>query len=490
MSTQNVGTEQEEPIDYLAVAQKEVKKYGFLWKRARDKEDLDEVLKHAANMIYELRTTELTPKQYYTLVMDVSDQLHGLDGYFQSLNKDGMPMEEIYRRVQETGHILPRLYLLAVAGAVYIQSKEAAAKHILKDLVEMAKGVQHPMRALFLRNFINTQTRNLLPDVGNEFSGEGGTVFDSIDFTLQNFTQMNKLWVRMQSIRQRRRRGKPLSEKQKRDRRVKKELREKQRKELKILVGLNLQRLSGLDGVDLEVYSKTVLPGILEQITNCGDIIAQEYLMDLVIHGFPCEYHVSTLEQYLGTCAELKEGVNVSAILQTLMDRIGTFCADSSSPSASSGVNKIGDVQKLFETFDGKVKGVIDATKMNLQSILELKNSQLGFALGIATSEQQKLLYAGHILDFCGSLVSVRSLPLSLSLFFILHKHNLHTISKHTGLSIRKRRTPRILILKGEQSVCGHASDLFEESWSDQRFGYSQTQELWYDTTMPTMGGS
>ena len=98
----------------------------------------------------------------------------------------------------------------------------------------------------------------------------------------------------------------------------------------------------------------------------------------------------------------------MSAILQTLMDRIGTFCADSSSPSASSGVNKIGDVQKLFETFDGKVKGVIDATKMNLQSILELKNSQLGFALGIATSEQQKLLYAGHILDFCGSLVSVR----------------------------------------------------------------------------------
>ena len=73
----------------------------------------------------------------------------------------------------------------------YIQSKEAAAKHILKDLVEMSKGVQHPMRALFLRDFINTQTRNLLPDVGNDYSGEGGTVFDSIDFTLQNFTQMN-----------------------------------------------------------------------------------------------------------------------------------------------------------------------------------------------------------------------------------------------------------------------------------------------------------
>ena len=39
--------------------------------------------------------------------------------------------------------------------------------------------------------------------------------------------------------------------------------------------------------------------------------------MDLVIHGFPCEYHVSTLEQYLGTQSGVEGGVNVSAILQT-----------------------------------------------------------------------------------------------------------------------------------------------------------------------------
>ena len=125
--------------------------------------------------------------------------------------------------------------------------------------------------------------------------------------------------------------------------------------------------------------------------------------MDLVIHGFPCEYHVTTLNQYLGTCAELKEGVNVSSILQTLMDRLGTYCAE---PASSGGSNAIGNVQELFETFDTKVKGVIDATKMNLEGILELKKSQLGFALGIATSEKEKLLYAGLILDFCGSLIS------------------------------------------------------------------------------------
>jgi vacuolar protein sorting-associated protein 35 len=39
-------------------------------------------------------------------------------------------------------------------GACFIRSKEANAKDILKDLVEMCKGVQHPTRGLFLRSYL------------------------------------------------------------------------------------------------------------------------------------------------------------------------------------------------------------------------------------------------------------------------------------------------------------------------------------------------
>jgi len=387
---------EEKPVDHLGLAQKEVKKFGYLWKRAKDKDDLDEVLKNVASMCYELRSPHLSPKQYYTLFMDVTNQLHGLDSYFQSLNKSGVPMEEIYRRVQETSKVLPRLYLLSIAGAVYIQSKEAAAKHILKDLVEMAKGVQHPMRALFLRNFMNQQTRKYLPDIDNEFSGEGGTVYDSIDFILKNFTEMNKLWVRMQNVGGRRRRGRPLTERQKKDRAEKKKLREAQRRDLKILVGLNLQRLGSLEGVDVEVYGAKVLPGILEQIANCRDVIAQEYLMDLIVHGFPCEYHLETLNQYLETCAELKEGVNIGKILQTFMDRLATYAAS----------NTIPEDLNIFKRFDVKVHAVIRATEMKMADILDLKHSQLGFALRCAPTRAEQLVHAGHILGFVASSLS------------------------------------------------------------------------------------
>jgi vacuolar protein sorting-associated protein 35 len=77
-----------------------------------------------------------------------------------------------------------------------------------------------------------------------------GNVFESINFILTNFTEMNKLWVRLQH------------QGHSRDR----EKREAERKELRILVGTNLVRLSQLDGVDLKIYQK-----VLHSLQNAFD---------------------------------------------------------------------------------------------------------------------------------------------------------------------------------------------------------------------------
>lgn len=78
---------------------------------------------------------------------------------------------------------------------------------------------------------------------------------------------MNKLWVRLQHQGHSREREK----------------RELERRELRILVGTNLVRLSQLDGLDLDMYAKSIMPSILEQVVNCKDVIAQEYLMEVLI---------------------------------------------------------------------------------------------------------------------------------------------------------------------------------------------------------------
>ena len=74
-------------------------------------------------------------------------------------------------------------------------------------------------------------------------SFEEGSIDDSVSFIIANFSEMNKLWVRMQHQGHTKEKAK----------------REKERQELRILVGTNLVRLSQLDGVDSNIYRKVRL---------------------------------------------------------------------------------------------------------------------------------------------------------------------------------------------------------------------------------------
>lgn len=55
-------------------------------------------------------------------------------------------------------------------GVVYIKNNELSRRDILKDLVEMCRGVQHPLRGLFLRNYLLQCTKNVLPDHEEDLS--------------------------------------------------------------------------------------------------------------------------------------------------------------------------------------------------------------------------------------------------------------------------------------------------------------------------------
>ena len=89
-----------------------------------------------------------------------------------------------------------------------------------------------------------------------------GNFQDSISFIITNFIEMNKLWVRLQHQGHSREREKRTQE----------------RKELQLLVGSNLVRLSQL--VDLETYKNIILAPLLEQVVQCRDVLAQEYLLE------------------------------------------------------------------------------------------------------------------------------------------------------------------------------------------------------------------
>ncbi|KDO84916.1 hypothetical protein CISIN_1g036120mg [Citrus sinensis] len=369
------GDEDEEK--WLAEGIAGVQHNAFYMHRALDSNNLREALKYSAQMLSELRTSKLSPHKYYELYMRAFDELRKLEMFFKDESRHGVSIIDLYELVQHAGNILPRLYLLCTVGSVYIKSKEAPAKEVLKDLVEMCRGVQHPIRGLFLRSYLAQVSRDKLPDIGSEYERDAETVMDAVEFVLQNFTEMNKLWVRMQHQGPGRVREK----------------REKERNELRDLVGKNLHVLSQIEGVDLEMYKENVLPRVLEQVVNCKDELAQYYLMDCIIQVFPDEYHLQTLETLLGACPQLQPTVDIKTVLSRLMDRLSNYAV-----SSADVLPEFLQVE-AFAKLSNAIGKVIDAqVDMPIVGAISLYVSLLTFTLRV---HPDRLDYVDQVLGAC-----------------------------------------------------------------------------------------
>lgn len=64
---------------------------------------------------------------------------------------------------------------------------------------------------------------------------------------------------------------------------------------------------------------------MLSQIISCNDVMAQEYLMEVIIQVFPDEFHMHTLKPFLATTAQLHAKVNIRMIIMALLDRLTAF---------------------------------------------------------------------------------------------------------------------------------------------------------------------
>lgn len=96
--------------------------------------------------------------------MAIFDALRHVTTYLKDAHQSGRHhLADLYELVQYAGNIVPRLYLMVTVGSVYMEMPDAPVKEIMRDMMEMTRGVQHPTRGLFLRYYLSGQTRNGLP---------------------------------------------------------------------------------------------------------------------------------------------------------------------------------------------------------------------------------------------------------------------------------------------------------------------------------------
>lgn len=357
-----------------------------------DGDRIDRAVKVAADLAAELRSpaaVALSPKAYYDVYLAVASELRLLEMHVSELARRGVSVLTLYERVQETPLVLPRLYLLIAIGSVYVKSGQAEPAEVLRDLVEMCGGVQHPQRGLFLRAYLLTMMKDKLPDAGSAYVGDGGKegdvaeaekgVDDSISFVLRNFTEMNRLWVRSQHDVA--------------PREADIERREGERRQLRLLVGSNISTLSRLQGVDLERYRTVVLPAVLDQIVSCHDAIAQEYLADCIAQVFPDDFQLATLDHFLSMCGQLVRGVNIRTILTSVIDRFARYAI--LSPENAADVRDA----EAFEKFRAHLLPVIRRQRGTLAVADRLKIF-LALARFSLKSDPENLEHVDDVLGF------------------------------------------------------------------------------------------
>ncbi|TPP54732.1 Vacuolar protein sorting-associated protein 35 family protein [Leishmania donovani] len=314
------------------------------------------VIRAAAQMLDELRTNLLEPQNYYELYMKVFSMMEVFVAYLEDEHRAKRhTLEEMYERVQFCGYIVPRLYLLIAAGAVYIDAGDQPALEIARDLVEMCKGVQHPTRGLFLRHFLLTMMKGKLPgdpnrrvsDVGNESAGE----------RRRKLQGMNWLWIRMEAGSYTNRNGGSTnsvtacspttaalpatspppaasaaasswsSDAATRPGSPPRSLRaarrtQQERRAMCVLVGMNVVRVAQLDGISRDVYASTILPQLLSIMVRYCEPLAQQYLFEVLIQVFPDEFHLFTIDKLFGAISRTVPGVEVSELFRSLMERL------------------------------------------------------------------------------------------------------------------------------------------------------------------------
>ena len=370
-----------------------VKSQGYQMKVAIENNKLRNSLKFAKAMLDTLKSTTLSPSNYYQLFLSIFDEMQYIFNYFREEARRGRRMKDLYDTVQQCENIIPRLFLLICVASAYIETGQTNATDIIFDLFNLIKGVQNPLRGLFCRYFFLKMIKDRLPDKGNEYEKPGASPDDTVKFILNNLEEMNGLWIRITN-------NNAIINGEDDNVDIISSL--KEREQLKILIGENITRLSSLNCVNVDVYQKKVLPKIIEILLESKDSLSQQYLLECVVHAFPDEHNIACMNVLLDTCSKLQSNVDVKTIFISLMQKLAKYVENSKDEK-----NIIDSAQKIFSIVKGNINKIMNesSSSMDINKLIELQVAFLNFTIKCCP-EKERLDSTNNILTDSVNLLS------------------------------------------------------------------------------------
>jgi len=315
----------------------------------------------ASKLIEVLKTSQLTPRNYYTTYHAVSTTLLQISVSIR--DEDKFPnylISELYETVQYQSGCMQRLYLMITIAPELARRKIIRVVDLLDDLSDMTRAAQDPIRALFMRHYLLSIFKQYLPDTSASDTEK------SLNFLLNNFAQMNRMWVRIEDM-------------------MASDSRKDQRVEFSVLIGTNIQRISSLNGISIDNYSTIILPFLAKHVELCEDALSQDFILRSIIHAFPEEFHISTIDQLFTVFGKVEQGVKILAIVNQLLERFLQYVGQLVDTQKSSAVfvTIAKNIEELFSTeghlgltdkFETLQRLLKFALKINSNDVKNVKN--------------------------------------------------------------------------------------------------------------------
>ena len=337
-----------------------VKSSSLKMKNSIEKNDMRQTLKNASELLSELKTSLLTPKNYYQLYITINEELIYLQNYFKEEIKKGRRLKELYEAVQQSISIIPRIYLLIIVGTIFIESDQCEEKEdLIYDMIQMTKGIQNPIRGLFTRYFLLKMLKDYL---------------NFIDDIIDNFKDMNRLWIRINRLNEYNLEQIPYI-----------------RNDMKVLVGENFTRLASLNNLNSEIYREQILIPIIDIIIDCNDDISQEYIIECLIHAFPDEYNIKSMDIILNSLPRMNNKLDINNIIITILDKLSKF----DTPEKNNDIQ----IKEIFKKLDDSITKIIDEynrsndRNKDVMKLIELQNSYLKFIINFNTFDNPETKY-------------------------------------------------------------------------------------------------
>ncbi|EAY21402.1 hypothetical protein TVAG_198400 [Trichomonas vaginalis G3] len=358
----------EEQFKIMSEMNQQIEVYAAVIHSAFNLNQLIIVIEKASKLIEILGTSKLTPRNYYMIYHTVSTSLLQINSTLQDETRfPNRVISELYETVQYLSGCMQRLYLMITIAPELSRRKIVRIVDVLDDLSDMTRAAQDPIRALFLRHYLLSIFKQYLPD-----STESDTE-KSLTFLLNNFAQMNRMWVRIEDI-------------------MASDERKSQRKEFSVLIGTNIQRISSLNGITVDSYTNIILPFIAKHVELCEDAMAQDFILRSIIHAFPEEFHIATIDQLFTVIGKVEQGVQILEIVNQLLERFLLLIGHHFDSTKSTAV---------FVTIAKNIEELFNAEgHLSLTSKFETLQRLLKFALKINSSDIKNVKNLMKFTDF------------------------------------------------------------------------------------------